>query len=272
MDSRVARHRQQYQKKSFYQCWWFWVIIAILVVGVMGKLLTPSADSQTSDQKSELFLTVDYDTKHLDNQNHAKITFKTNSDNNYAIVDKGANIIIGKGKTEDGKVQLDFQNAGKYQIVAYQDGQYKSITVTILNQEKQPETSQQPKPEPKPETPPANTQPATDQNKSNETKVPNDYKAALKSAQEYSDQMHMSQQGLYQQLTSEYGEKFSAQAAQYAIENVKADYNTNALKTAQSYQKMGDMSTESIREQLTSEYGEQFTPEQADYAIQHLNG
>jgi hypothetical protein len=40
--------------------------------------------------------------------------------------------------------------------------------------------------------------------------------------------MHMSKQGIYDQLTSEYGEDFSADAAQYAIDNVQADWKQNA--------------------------------------------
>jgi len=80
----------------------------------------------------------------------------------------------------------------------------------------------------------------------------------------------MSKQGLYDQLTSEYGEKFPADAAQYAVDNLQADYNYNALQKAKEYQEDQDMSTEGIRDQLTSEYGEKFTQDEANYAIQHL--
>lgn len=82
--------------------------------------------------------------------------------------------------------------------------------------------------------------------------------------------MHMSKQGVYDQLTSEYGEQFSSEAAQYAIDNVKADWNANALEKAKSYQDTMSMSPSSIRDQLTSEYGEKFTEEEADYAIDNL--
>lgn len=54
--------------------------------------------------------------------------------------------------------------------------------------------------------------------------------------------MHMSKQGIYDQLTSDAGEKFPEDAAQYAI-----------------------------YDQLTSSYGEKFTQEEAQYAIDHLN-
>lgn len=100
--------------------------------------------------------------------------------------------------------------------------------------------------------------------------VPTEYKSALKKAKSYSDTMHMSKQGLYDQLTSEYGEKFSVEAAQYAIDNLDADYNYNALQKAISYQETMAMSPEAIRDQLTSEYGEKFTQEEADYAIANL--
>ena len=42
--------------------------------------------------------------------------------------------------------------------------------------------------------------------------------------------MNMSKQGIYDQLTSEAGEQFPAEVAQYAVDNLKADYNKNALK------------------------------------------
>lgn len=101
--------------------------------------------------------------------------------------------------------------------------------------------------------------------------IPTEYHSALAKAESYNKTMHMSKQRLYDQLTSEYGEQFSAEAAQYAIDNIQADWNANALAKAESYQSDMNMSPEAIREQLTSEYGEQFTAEEADYAIQHLS-
>lgn len=100
--------------------------------------------------------------------------------------------------------------------------------------------------------------------------VPSEYKSALSKAKIYSDTMHMSKAGIYDQLTSEYGEKFSAEAAQYAVDNVNADWNKNALEKAKTYQDMMSMSPAAIHDQLTSEYGEKFTKEEADYAIANL--
>lgn len=101
--------------------------------------------------------------------------------------------------------------------------------------------------------------------------IPAEYKSALKKAQSYSDMMHMSKSGLYDQLTSEYGENFSAEAAQYAIDNVNADWKANALKKANDYQDKMAMSPSAIYDQLISEYGEGFTVEEADYAIENLD-
>ncbi|MCX6804707.1 MAG: Ltp family lipoprotein [Patescibacteria group bacterium] len=101
--------------------------------------------------------------------------------------------------------------------------------------------------------------------------VPTEYKSALSKATSYANNQHMSKLAVYDQLTSEYGEKFSAAAAQYAVDNVKADWNANALVKAKSYQSIQNMSPEAIRDQLTSQYGEKFTPAEADYAIQNLN-
>lgn len=101
--------------------------------------------------------------------------------------------------------------------------------------------------------------------------VSTEYKNALKKAQSYSDSQHLSKSKLYEQLTSQYGEKFTDDAAQYAIDNVNADYKANALAKAKSYQSSQNMSSSRIYDQLTSDYGEMFTAEEAQYAIDNLN-
>lgn len=115
---------------------------------------------------------------------------------------------------------------------------------------------------------PAAAEPAAPASK--EPAVPVEHRNALAKAQSYSDMMHMSKKGLYDQLTSDYGEKFPVEAAQYAVDNVKADWNQNALAKAKDYQESMNMSKESIRDQLTSEYGEKFTAAEADYAVKNL--
>jgi len=81
----------------------------------------------------------------------------------------------------------------------------------------------------------------------------------------------MSKAGIYDQLTSEYGENFPPEAAQYAIDNIVFDWNENALKKAKSYAETMNMSDSAIYDQLISEYGEKFTTEEAQYALDNLN-
>lgn len=104
-----------------------------------------------------------------------------------------------------------------------------------------------------------------------EAEIPKEYANALKKAKSYSDNMYMSKAAIHDQLTSEYGEGFSEEAADYAVENLVADYKANALHKAKSYQDNMAMSTSAIYDQLVSEYGEQFTEEEAQYAIDNLD-
>lgn len=101
--------------------------------------------------------------------------------------------------------------------------------------------------------------------------VPAEFKSALAQASTYANQLHLSKKSLYDQLISEYGGKFKPEAAQYAIDNVKADWNANVLAQAKTYQNDLHLSPASIRDQLVSEHGGQFTAAEADYAIAHLN-
>ena len=119
-----------------------------------------------------------------------------------------------------------------------------------------------------------NSENTTAENKSEnkvEDNIPTEYKSALKKAKLYADTMNMSKAGLYDQLTSEYGEKFTVEAAQYAIDNITVDWKENALKKAKLYQETMSMSPAAIYDQLISEYGEKFTVEEAQYAIDNLN-
>lgn len=96
-------------------------------------------------------------------------------------------------------------------------------------------------------------------------------KNALKKAIRYAQNMHMSKLAVYEQLKSEYGEKFPEADAQWAVERLSdIDWKKNALEKAKSYQKNMSMSADAIYGQLTSEYGERFTAEEAQYAVDNL--
>ncbi|GAB3945431.1 hypothetical protein GCM10028828_15860 [Corynebacterium tapiri] len=92
----------------------------------------------------------------------------------------------------------------------------------------------------------------------------------MREAKSYIKLMNFSKAELMDQLTSEYGGQYPVDAAQYAVDNVGADWKEEALEAAKSYQELMGMSDAALYDQLTSEYGNQFTAEEAQYAIDNL--
>ena len=90
---------------------------------------------------------------------------------------------------------------------------------------------------------------------------------ALASAENYLEFSGFSKQGLYEQLSSDFGEGFTEAEAQYAVDHVDADWNKEAVESARRYLEHSPMSRDGLIEQLTSSYGEGFTYEQAVYAV-----
>ena len=70
----------------------------------------------------------------------------------------------------------------------------------------------------------------TNNTSNNDSNATSQERAALNKAKIYSDTMHMSKQGIYDQLTSDAGEKFEEKDANYAIQHLKANYKENAKK------------------------------------------
>ena len=101
--------------------------------------------------------------------------------------------------------------------------------------------------------------------------VPEEGEQALASAENYISFMPFSKKGLFEQLTSEYGDGFPKDAAQYAVDNVNADWKANAVKSAKVYRDDLNMSKSAIKDQLTSEYGDKYTEEEAEYAIEQMD-
>lgn len=103
-----------------------------------------------------------------------------------------------------------------------------------------------------------------------EENIPKEYKSALKKAQMYVDAMPLSKSKLFDQLTSKYGEKFSIEATQYAVDNVDVNWNENALEIAKVYKESMSTPPSEIYKKLISEDGEAFSKEEAQYAINNL--
>ena len=96
-----------------------------------------------------------------------------------------------------------------------------------------------------------------------------EYSAALGKAKSYNSLFHMSKKRMYRQLTSNF-DKFSNDAAQYAVDHLEADYKYNALFNAKNYRKLFNMSKSRLINQLTS-FIDGFTEEEANYEINHLD-
>jgi len=233
----------QKPKKPIYKKWWFWVIIVVVVIGVIGNLGGNSnkTDSGSSNTSSTASTSQNNDSSKNDTtaNEEAKITVVDFSGMDQAAIQNWAdtNKITCKFSEDysdsiaKGSVVSQSKNAGE----TVKEG---TTIKVVISRGKKPSV---------------------------------EYLNALAKAETYSKTMYMSKQGIYDQLTSEYGEKFPADAAQYAIDNMSADWNANALQKAKTYQKSMSMSKSAIYDQLISEYGEKFTKDEAQYAIDHLD-
>ena len=94
---------------------------------------------------------------------------------------------------------------------------------------------------------------------------------AYRSAQSYLSLTSFSRAGLVGQLTSEYGDGFPADDAEFAVARLEAeggvDWNAEATEAAKSYLELTSFSRQGLIDQLTSQYGDEFTPEQAEYGV-----
>lgn len=97
--------------------------------------------------------------------------------------------------------------------------------------------------------------------------VSSEYKRALASAGNYLRLMAFSKEGLYDQLTSSYGEGFPSDAARYAVNSVSANWNEECLEDARSYLDLFNFSNQSLRDQLKYE---KYTDSEIDYAMARI--
>ena len=97
--------------------------------------------------------------------------------------------------------------------------------------------------------------------------------AQTKTAISYLYTGHMSKQGLYDQLTSEYGSQMTVDEANNAINRIDplVNWNNLAILSAKSYRETGNLTGQALIDQLTSEYGSRFPPEQAQYGVLHID-
>lgn len=228
-------------KKSIFKRWWFWVIIGVASIGILGAAVGGGDDDKTVKPKDTSSSQV------ADN--------KDSGENSSA--DEAAVTVVDFSSMS--KADIEAWAAQNDVTVTFSEDYSDSVEIgAVVSQSKKAD-----------ETVKAG---ATVNVVLSKGKKPSaEYLNALKKAESYSKLMHMSKKAIYDQLTSEYGEQFPADAAQYAIDNMTADWYANALEKAKSYRDTMNMSKNAIYDQLISEYGEQFTADEAQYAVDHMD-
>lgn len=114
--------------------------------------------------------------------------------------------------------------------------------------------------------------------KDTEIKLPEDASlnqlSAIASAKSYLETMNFSKQGLIDQLSSDFADKFSLEDAKYAVEFIEStgiiDWGKQAIGSAAQYLETSAFSKQALIDQLKSENGEKFTEEQAAQAVEYL--
>lgn len=101
--------------------------------------------------------------------------------------------------------------------------------------------------------------------------IPEEYTDALERAKIYAYEMYLSKSGVYRQLTSSDGDKFSDEAAGYAVKHLDIDWKENAVVKGKQYFDDSDMDLDGVYNHLASEDADRFLIEEAEYAIENLN-
>lgn len=111
-----------------------------------------------------------------------------------------------------------------------------------------------------------------DTNESEEVKMTTAQKNAYKAAKNYLSFMSFSKDGLISQLSSEYGDGYNVEDAEFAVnyleENGEVDWNEQAYKAAKNYLDTMSFSLDNLINQLESDAGDKYTHEQAVYGAE----
>ena len=99
---------------------------------------------------------------------------------------------------------------------------------------------------------------------SQSSKVPLEYTNAKIKAEEYINHSSFSKISLYKQLQYE---KFSDEAANFAVENISTNWNKQAVNKAKEYMESMDISKEKLKDQLSYEG---FTDSEITYALNNI--
>ena len=97
---------------------------------------------------------------------------------------------------------------------------------------------------------------------------------AVKTAMNYVDLMAFSRKGLIDQMSSEYGDKYLREDAEFAVsyleENNLVDWDVEAVQCAQNYLDLTAFSKDGLIDQMSSDAGDKFSRKQAEYAASQV--
>lgn len=93
---------------------------------------------------------------------------------------------------------------------------------------------------------------------------------AVRSADSYLRFTSFSRQGLIDQLSSDYGDKFEVEDATIAVDSLNVDWGAEAVEAAEGYLELTSFSREGLIHQLSAESGDRFTADQATFAVNSL--
>jgi hypothetical protein len=88
---------------------------------------------------------------------------------------------------------------------------------------------------------------------------------AVRSARGYLNISGFSREGLINQLSSEYGDKYNVGDATVAVDSLNVDWNTQAARSAAAYLKISGFSCQGLIGQLSSDAGDKYTASEATY-------
>ncbi len=87
--------------------------------------------------------------------------------------------------------------------------------------------------------------------------------SAVRSANAYLRISGFSRQGLIDQLSSPFGDKYPVADATVAVDSLNVDWNAQAVKSANAYLRISGFSCQGLIDQLSSQYGDKYTVPQA---------
>lgn len=205
------------KKKPIFKKWWFWVVIVVLVIGVGGNTGGSKKDVSNSNSEANEFAATE---KEVDK--NTEICKDEENNDAEEIIDDDTEICKDE-ENNDTEESLD-------------------VIKEAINE-------------------------AID-------KLDLEQKNAIKSAENYLSFSAFSREGLIQQLSSDYGDGYSKEDAEFAVDylekNDLVDWKEQAYRAAENYLSVSPFSKKGLIDQLSSEYGDKYTKDEAEYGVNLL--